>query len=497
MDFKPLYYEDQLEIVNPLGFVAIVTLWSSVGWVADRLRELNAHLSTEDSPVAVIGNLRGNGFPHFLRNLAYNPQIRILAVCGKNRSHTQEDLVAYFQDGLIEMEGDSPYILEGETVPAYRITGRKRMIDGLLKPGDIVRVPEIVCLGNLKEETSRKKAKDFFSEIFRTKMPVSDELSGNISRKNIPLPKVHIVNNPCNPRAFTILSEDVVTAWEELIFVLYRFGREVRLPKGKRKELQNIKVVVENPVSEPDPALEKYWFSVDDINRYRHDMINDTDAVDVSYTYAQRMRTYFGIDALEMVSKRLTENREDRKCYISLWDTGVDLSGKKTPCLTALYFRLFENRLTLSAAYRTHNALDAWIYNFYGLKAALDFVSLRTGHKPGAITVVSQSISLDMDESAMARAALLAEKSGGPKAKSDPHGNLCVSVDRSQGEIVVQHMTRDGLLIREYRGKKAVGLQRYLARDLAVSTIHHAMYVGRQLEKAELSLRYGFEFVQD
>jgi len=42
-----------------------------------------------------------------------------------------------------------------------------------------------------------------------------------------------------------------------------------------------------------------------------------------------------------------------------------------------------------------------------------------------------------------------------------------------------------------------VQLQHQLARDLALSDLNHALYLGRQLERAEECLRTGREFEQE
>ena len=66
-----------------------------------------------------------------------------------------------------------------------------------------------------------------------------------------------------------------------------------------------------------------------------------------------------------------------------------------------------------------------------------------------------------------------------------------VTVDQEAGEMVVQHMGNDGLLLHEYRSAKAERIQHELARDCAISDINHALYLGRQLAKAEMCLRTG------
>ena len=48
-------------------------------------------LDPATSPIAVFGNLYGNGLREMLRNLLYNPQIQVLLICGNNRSGSYED----------------------------------------------------------------------------------------------------------------------------------------------------------------------------------------------------------------------------------------------------------------------------------------------------------------------------------------------------------------------------------------------------------------------
>jgi len=477
-EFKPLYFEDKLKIVNPEGFIGVVTLWSGVEWVAKRLSEID----TDFSKIAVIGNLRGNGFPYFIRNLLYNPQITHLACCGRNRYGSLEDLISFFTKGVEQIKESSPYHLNGQTVPAVRITGRTRMIDGLVKPEDFKPEPKITYLGELQNNQSLETARKYFLKTFCNNHSLN-------CRHMVPLPEVSINTLPCNPASFTISKKDVVQAWEKLVFILYRFGRTVHLVKGDRKELQNVKVTVEQPVSSPDQRFFKYWFSEDKIKSYQKDILSGEEPADVSYTYGHRIRSYFSMDGLTKVAERLLKDNEDRKSFIALWDTGNDLrGGKSTPCLVSLFFRYYEKKLTLTANYRTHNAIDAWIYNFYGLKAILDFVADKTGMESGAITVISNSISMDMDESTIARAALLV-KNRKTTIKTDPNGIFNFTVDKQKNEIIAQHCTKDGLLIHEYRGKKAESIQHKIYRDMAVSDLNHAMYIGRQLALVEMEVK--------
>ena len=81
------------------------------------------------------------------------------------------------------------------------------------------------------------------------------------------------------------------------------------------------------------------------------------------------------------------------------------------------------------------------------------------------------------------------------KVRLDPMGYFRITLDGK--EILVEHRFED-VTLREYRGRKASVLA---APDRPgrgpVSDINHAIYLGRQLAKAEMALKDGREFVQD
>ena len=83
---------------------------------------------------------------------------------------------------------------------------------------------------------------------------------GDKDRQEIPLPQVSISHFPSTPQAHTVVRATPLEAWQELLFVISRFGHPVKLAKGERLELQNLKVVVTQPAFEPDEALRDCHF---------------------------------------------------------------------------------------------------------------------------------------------------------------------------------------------------------------------------------------------
>ncbi|MCL5102757.1 MAG: thymidylate synthase [Armatimonadetes bacterium] len=473
-EFVPLYFGNKLRVVNPRGRVGILTLWSKIEFVEKTLADLKIDLGSETSKIAVIGNLYGNGIPHLLRNLLYNPQIRHLVICGANRSGSAEDIVAFFRYGLEKT------MSLGETVT--KIVDRSRIIDDMVTPEHFTVQPQMVMVGELRDKESREYLYDVI-QSFSPEQPITGE------RMEIELPEVCVTHYPSEPRNHNIVADTPLTAWRELIFRLVRFGHLVQLRKGDRQELQNVRVVVRYPQLDDDEDLKQYNFSREELIQYQHDMLVGPLPEDHSYTYGNRIREYYGFDALDKFADRLRDNPQDRDCYLALWDSRRDIDSDDAPCLVSLFFRVYDDQLTLTATYRTHNALDAWLKNVYGLMKAQKIVAEKSGLEVGALTVISHSISVDPSKYDIAKRVANSKTFS---LEIDPNGQLMVSVE--EGEIIVRHSNDDGVVLNEYRSKKAERIQHELNRDCVISDINHAMYIGRQLAKAENCIRTGEKF---
>lgn len=513
MEFIPLYFGDRLTVVNPRGAIGVVTLWSKPEYVRQRFREAGVDLDPATSPIGVFGTLYGNGLREMLRNLLYNPQIQVLLICGHDRSGSRHELFSFFKQGLEPVDsGPTRYRhLPGtEEVFTCRIRGTSRLLDSLVQPSAFTSPPRLITLGDPKEEGTLANISDFFGSYQIGPFPEAHRL-------NLPLPEVEVQYFPSNPRAHQVIKESPLEAWIEIIFLITRFGRRVTLKKGDRLELQNLKVVVGRPIADSYIKLKDYNFDIEKLRKYQTEIIRSKISrelklrptraslkgqtklpswaelrPDEAYNYGNRLREYFKIDGFHTFVTRLKKDPEDRKAYFALWDNPVDLRAPSGhPCFVSLFFRKFQDKLTMTATFRTHNALDGWLLNFYGLMAIQKWVSNRIKIAPGPITVFSHSISIDPRE--LDRALVVAEKRKW-KMHLDPMGYFRVSLDGD--EILAEHRAED-VTLKEYRGKTAVSLQHQIARDVAISDINHAMYLGRQLAKAELALKEGREFVQD
>ena len=66
-----------------------------------------------------------------------------------------------------------------------------------------------------------------------------------------------------------------------------------------------------------------------------------------------------------------------------------------------------------------------------------------------------------------------------------------------RGVITVEHYAYDNTLLRVIEGANARDVYMMLIHNGWVTELSHAAYLGKELAKAELSLQYGFKYVQD
>ena len=88
--------------------------------------------------------------------------------------------------------------------------------------------------------------------------------------------------------------------------------------------------------------------------------------------------------------------------------------------------------------------------------------------------------------------------------KMDPKGYFLIAVDKNKKIIRVGYCKFTTLgnspvndMVAEIKGKTAIEIVNTLIREKFISTLQHAADMGIELHKAELSLKYGFKYIQD
>jgi len=88
--------------------------------------------------------------------------------------------------------------------------------------------------------------------------------------------------------------------------------------------------------------------------------------------------------------------------------------------------------------------------------------------------------------------------------RMDPKGYFLVAVDRKEKIIKVGYCKFSKLgnspihdMVAIIKGKTAIEIVNTLIRKKFISTLQHAGDMGIELYKAEMSLKYGFKYIQD
>jgi len=83
------------------------------------------------------------------------------------------------------------------------------------------------------------------------------------------------------------------------------------------------------------------------------------------------------------------------------------------------------------------------------------------------------------------------------RIQMDKAGYFVVLPQADKGTILVEHYGYDDKLLQTIEGKDARSLYWTIIENNWVTQLSHSAYLGKELAKAELSLRHGFKYVQD
>jgi thymidylate synthase len=505
MRFEPLHYPELLHLINPMGDVGIVTLWTPRSTALRILkRTCPAILDPHHGRIAVISNLYGDGLYAMLCNLLYNPQVRhIVAIGERLKVPTCTEIESLLANGVEETT------LLGARV--MRISGTNRVLPaaGNFQVDRLRANLTFRYLGEFSGGTAAAELPRYIDSLpAREPGRTGDRVKVDEQQLDVPM-------MPSDPIGHQVQRACPLDCWEELVTRCMRFGRRVTLRSGPRLELLNVKTVISQPAQEPADVLSKYGFSLSQFRDYQAKMFDAVLPHDLSmsgdersYTYGNRLRGYFdqgrhGRDTLATVIDALRMNPESRRAFISLWDTAADLAYAEKdaesgmPCLVTLYFRKVDERLTLTATYRSHNLLTAWLENVYGLMAIQGYVAEQIGMPPGQISVISHSLGIDPRSPYFRIAHSISEEwktdedvdrsSGKHSLREDPNGYFRVTVDEQDWQIVAEHWF-SGILIKRYTGDRAAKIERKIIGDMAVSLVSHGMWLARELMAKEAEL---------
>ncbi len=103
----------------------------------------------------------------------------------------------------------------------------------------------------------------------------------------------------------------------------------------------------------------------------------------------------------------------------------------------------------------------------------------------------------DEDKSVASIAKIIVEGEETGTVVMDKAGYFVIIPQQKEKVITVEHYSYKNQLLRTIEGRDARTIYKKIIENGYVTRLSHAAYLGMELEKAELSLKYGFKYTQD
>ncbi|KAF3883709.1 MULTISPECIES: thymidylate synthase [Nostocales] len=485
--YKALYKPNQL--IYGQGQTVIVTGWTVKSTV-------QKHLLPEE--YAVIGQLYSptRGLNLLIRNLLLNPHVRYLVILNATKEDKNagacECLLDFFRNGFEKGVSD---------------TGRQCWVVKSSYSGYIDIEVDAIALQNLRQSVEYREAKSIAEAVSSVKSyaqqgamepwgsPLEFDLSG-----------VESAILPGERYGHRIEGKTIAETWVKIIHLIKTTGTlRPTAYDGQWQELIDLMAIV---TSEPENFYfpEPNYLPIDRsfLQEYVSQILDDAPQHEgVKYTYGQRLRSHFGRDQIQLCIDKLVKDINSARVVMSLWDVGND-ANDSPPCLNHIWVRVVDSELSLTATFRSNDMFSAWCANAMGLRALQMHIrdkinkSAAYNLKLGPLVTVSQSAHIydDCFENAEKVIKTYYPKICQQRDYSDPSGSFTIVVQNE--EIVVEHMTPgSGEVVNCYSGKSAKQILTWIAADCPALQVEHAMYLGRELQKAELALSSTGELIYE
>lgn len=489
-EYKPLHKPNQL--IFGQGQTAVIAGWTIKQALA---KHLHAH------EYAVIGQLYSptRGINLLIRNLLLNPHVRFLvALCATKEDRNAggcECLLDFFRHGFVEGKSD---------------TGKICWVIRSNIPGYIDIEIDAAALEHLRRSLVVKAAHSISEAVDLVKsLAQYKQIAPWGSPLDFPIPSFVPTVLPGSRYGHRIEGKTIAETWVKIIHRIKTTGT-IR-PTGYDGQWQELIDLMAIVTDEPEGFYfpEPNYLPCDRafIQEYISQMLDDAPLREgVKYTYGQRLRSWFGKDQIEQVIQKLANDIDSARAVMSLWDVEDHEANNSPPCLNHIWVRVVDNELSLTATFRSNDMFSAWSANALGLRALQqnirDAINTRSNYKlkMGPLITISQSAHIydDCWENADKVIQSQYSKIYQQRDYADPSGSFVISVQ--DDKIIVEHMTPgSGEAINCYSGRSAMQLYRQIAADSPSLQVEHAMYLGTELQKAEIaiSVKQGFIYQQD
>lgn len=454
------YYKNRVIFKEGFG-VGIITGWKNCHKIYQSLTEEN------QKKVASCGQLYSvDGINYILANGYLNPQINTYILLKDSDLYKEEkaDSISAFEQFL--NTGVLPFTLKfcfsKEDLQKYQEYFKQHFVV-LLK----------------KDLNSFLSSFSVFPENWTEKKEIQEHTITDIKQF------------PSEITGFSVRAEKVKDAYERALKLIDVYGMvKPSSYDEKQKELINLSITVKNEDLHKPSIVENTKITEREIEHYVESLLKKQRAMDITYTYGNRFRDFKGTDQLEYMVNTLKQEPYSRRAVAILWDPILDTKTKEVPCLNLYQAIVQGETLHLLSYLRSNDVYDGWPKNIYGLLKIQEYLCDALHYQKGYVNTITGSAHIYERNFEEVNDFLGKHKVS--FCEEEERGYFVIEVGE---EIVVQLYSKAGVFLKEYRGKSASALRSLCS--FHVSNMDHAMYLGEELAKAEMALKWNLPYVQD
>ena len=205
-----------------------------------------------------------------------------------------------------------------------------------------------------------------------------------------------------------------------------------------------------------------------------------------------------------------TEGHQSGKTLLALWKKGVDKNMRvigskgRRPILknvTRTDVDKFRRQIKIEDMMGSENTRNL-VRKIKELSKNSGSASCGCGDdtcapQPAPVQIKTTFMAMPALKPAASVPTVKAKRQSKTTIKLDKAGYFVILPSKKNSTILVEHYSYDNKLLRKIEGKNGREIYFTIINNKWVTELSHAAYLGKELTKAELSIKKGFKFVQD
>ncbi len=380
----PQQYKEKLIVGNLESNIGIATLWSVKEMIADKL---------DKESFAVIGQFydKKNAIEPFIRNCLANPNIRYIIVVGNDKGLSKEVILNFFKFGIDEN---------------HKIINTDTKISKTIPKEELEKLKNNVSIIDLTDKIQRHNNFDEIKEIINNQLLNLKSLGPYDEPKLFEIKTEKPSRLPSHISGLNVRGNKVSEVWLKVLEQIDKYAKVSKIKTNesvKIKELLNFTAVIEDE-DPSDPIIPEYFrFDKEYIFNYYEEMCTPKIPSGVIYTYGSILRSWKNyrnnerFDQIQAIIDYLNKDIFRKSALATTWTVEDALTNRHTnkdknnPCLVNVQVLYQDNKLYLTAYFRSHDMFRGWPVNAFGLRNMQKIIANGLGVEMGSLTMISAS----------------------------------------------------------------------------------------------------------